>query len=99
MTDKTRRWFADSTIPYALAVLRLFEHAHASKADYVFGPLEVAAMADEGLTVSGSEAAVAQADRHPVQPPAPETARRAGHVRAPPLAQPLPALLAGERVR
>lgn len=61
MTDKTRRWFADSTIPYALAVLRLFEHSRASKADYVFGPLEISAMTDDGLTVSGSEAALVQA--------------------------------------
>jgi hypothetical protein len=61
VTDKTRRWFADSTIPYALAALRLFEHSRTSKADYVFGPLEVSAMTDDGLAVSGSEAALAQA--------------------------------------
>jgi hypothetical protein len=61
VADKTRVWFADSTVPYALAVLRLFEHARASRAGYVFGPLEVSAMTDDGLTVSGSDYDLARA--------------------------------------
>lgn len=56
MADKTRRWFADSTVPYALAALALFEHSRADKAvHYRFGPLDVHSMMDSGLAVSGPE--------------------------------------------
>jgi hypothetical protein len=58
VADETRRWFADSSVSYALAALRLFEHARATRADYVFGPLDVESMTDGGLTVSGKKADV-----------------------------------------
>ena len=62
MADKTRQWFADSSVPYALGVLALFEHAHGHRdADYDFGPLEVASMLEGGLTVSGDERSLEQA--------------------------------------
>ena len=55
MADKTRRWFADSSVSYALGALALFEHARESRARYVFGPLDMQAMTDGGLEVSGRE--------------------------------------------
>jgi hypothetical protein len=54
VTDETRRWFADSTVSYALGVLALFEYAREHRVRYQFGPLDTAAMTDGGLTVSGS---------------------------------------------
>lgn len=61
MADKTRQWFADSTVSYALGVLALFEHARVSGASYVFGPLDTHSMTHGGLTVSGSDDDLAQA--------------------------------------
>jgi hypothetical protein len=61
VADKTRRWFADSSVSYALGVLALFEHAREHQVRYVFGPLEVASMTDGGLTVSGTERDLDQA--------------------------------------
>jgi hypothetical protein len=62
VADKTRRWYADSTVPYALAVLALFEHARSnSRVNYVFGPLDTYSMMDGGLSVSGSEADLEEA--------------------------------------
>jgi hypothetical protein len=56
VADKTRRWFADSTVPYALAALALFEHARSDKTvHYTFGPLDTTSMLDSGLAVSGPE--------------------------------------------
>lgn len=54
MADETRRWFADSGVSYALAAIALLEHAREHRVGYVFGPLEVRAMLDGGLVVSGS---------------------------------------------
>jgi hypothetical protein len=59
--DKTRRWFADSNVSYALAAIALFEHARDSRVRYAFGPLTAREMADGGLSVSGSPAALEQA--------------------------------------
>jgi hypothetical protein len=56
VADKTRQWFADSNVSYALGVLALFEHAREYRARYVFGPLDIHSMTDGGLTVSGDEA-------------------------------------------
>lgn len=55
VADKTRQWFADSTVSYALGVLALFEYARAHGVKYVFGPLDTHSMTDGGLTVSGAE--------------------------------------------
>jgi hypothetical protein len=63
VADETRRWFADSSVSYALAALRLFEYAHEHPVQYVFGPLDTKAMTDGGLTVSGSPGDVEQAAR------------------------------------
>lgn len=54
MADETRRWFADSSVSYALAAIALLEYAREHRVKYVFGPLEVRAMLDGGLAVSGS---------------------------------------------
>jgi hypothetical protein len=61
VADKTRRWFADGNVPYALAVLTLFEYAREHRVKYVFGPLDTASMTDGGLTISGSEDDLEQA--------------------------------------
>jgi hypothetical protein len=61
VADKTRQWFADSNVSYALGVLALFEHAREHRVRYVFGPLDIHSMTDGGLTVSGSEHALEQA--------------------------------------
>lgn len=61
MADQTRRWFGDSTLSYALAVIRLFEYAREHRVRYVYGPLDVASMRDGGLAVSGSEKDLEQA--------------------------------------
>jgi hypothetical protein len=55
VADKTRQWFADSSVSYALGVLALFEHAREHRGRYVFGPLDMRSMTDGGLTVSGAE--------------------------------------------
>ncbi len=55
MADKTRQWFADSNVSYALGVLALFEYAREHRVQYVFGPLDIRSMNDGGLTVSGDE--------------------------------------------
>lgn len=63
MADETRRWYADSTVPYALAVLRLFEYAREHRVRYQFGPLDTASMTDGGLVVSGAPSDLDQASR------------------------------------
>lgn len=61
VAELTRQWFADSTVPYALAVLKLFEYAREHGVSYVYGPLDTASMMDGGLTVSGSAEDLEQA--------------------------------------
>lgn len=61
MADRTRQWFADSNVSYALGVLALFEHAREHRVKYVFGPLDMQSMTDGGLTVSGTEDDLEQA--------------------------------------
>jgi hypothetical protein len=61
VADKTRQWFADSNVSYALGVLALFEHAREHRVRYVFGPLDIHSMTDGGLTVSGGESDLEQA--------------------------------------
>lgn len=53
MADETRRWFADSSVSYALAAISLLEYAREHRVRYVFGPLDTRAMTDGGLVVSG----------------------------------------------
>jgi hypothetical protein len=55
VADRTRRWFADSTLSYALGVIALFEYARAHSVRYVYGPLDTESMLDGGLVVSGDE--------------------------------------------
>lgn len=56
MADKTRRWFADNSVSYALGALALFDHARVNhRSRFVYGPLDMQAMTDSGLEVSGSE--------------------------------------------
>jgi hypothetical protein len=55
VADKTRQWFADSNVSYALGVIALFEYARENRVRYVFGPLDIHSMTDGGLTVSGTE--------------------------------------------
>lgn len=61
MADKTRQWFADSNVSYALGVLALFEHAREHRVHYIYGPLDLHSMTDGGLTVSGTEQELEQA--------------------------------------
>jgi hypothetical protein len=61
VADETRRWFADSSVSYALAAIALLEYAREHRVKYVFGPLEVRAMLDGGLVVSGSPDGLAHA--------------------------------------
>jgi hypothetical protein len=61
VADKTRQWFADSNVSYALGVIALFEYAREHRVRYVFGPLDIHSMTDGGLTVSGTEQELEQA--------------------------------------
>lgn len=54
VAELTRQWFADSTVSYALAVIKLFEYAREHDVTYVYGPLDTESMVHSGLTVSGS---------------------------------------------
>jgi hypothetical protein len=63
VADETRRWFADSSVSYALAAIALMEYAREHRVRYAFGPLDTKAMTDGGLEVSGSETALEQAAR------------------------------------
>lgn len=54
MAELTRQWFADSSVSYALAVLKLFEYARDHDVTYVYGPLDTESMTHNGLTVSGT---------------------------------------------
>jgi hypothetical protein len=61
VADRTRQWFADSNVSYALGALALFEYAREHRVKYVFGPLDIHSMTDGGLTVSGTEEELDQA--------------------------------------
>jgi hypothetical protein len=63
VADVTRWWHADSSVPYALAAIALFEHSRLTRDRFEFGPLSTEAMRDGGLSVSGSEDAVDRAAR------------------------------------
>lgn len=61
VAELTRQWFADSSVPYALAVIKLFEYARGHDVRYVYGPLDPESMRHAGLTVSGSAEDLRQA--------------------------------------
>lgn len=53
MTDVTRRFRAASTLPYSQAIVLVAEYARTSTEDFSFGPLNVSAMVNNGLTITG----------------------------------------------
>ena len=54
MPEQTRRYFADSSVSYALAAIALVEYAREHRGEeFSFGPLDSRAMAESGLVVSG----------------------------------------------
>jgi hypothetical protein len=56
VADLTRRFFADSPLSYALAAIALVDYARANPgADFAFGPLDSHAMAETGLTITGTD--------------------------------------------
>src|SRR6516164_9269256 len=67
MASRTRRWFADSSVSYALAAIALIEYARDQRAElevlapvvagehFEFGPLDAESMRAGGLTVSGED--------------------------------------------
>jgi hypothetical protein len=57
MPDQTRRYYADTSLSYALAAIALFEYARTHRGEFVFGPMDVEAMKQAGLTISGPDLA------------------------------------------
>lgn len=56
MADQTRRYFADSSGSYALALVLLWEYARVHKDEqFVFGPNDLQAARDGGLVLSGRD--------------------------------------------
>jgi hypothetical protein len=56
MASRTRRWFADSSVSYALAAIALIEYARDHRGEHFeFGPLDAESMRAGGLTVSGED--------------------------------------------
>lgn len=53
MADQTFRFRAGSRVTYSKAVIALVRRARTGDLAYVFGPLDLAALEDQGLTVSG----------------------------------------------
>lgn len=59
MAEVTRRFRADTTIPYAQALDLLTGYAREHDADFVFGPVRnVSALHHNGLTLTGEEAVI-----------------------------------------
>ena len=55
MSDRTIRYRAATTIPYARAVVALTEYARTSGLDFEFGPMDLEAMVLSGLAVTGPD--------------------------------------------
>lgn len=55
MADLTIRFRAESRISYARALRVLVERARTSSYDFDIGPLDLRALEDQGLTVSGPD--------------------------------------------
>lgn len=60
MSDVTRRFRAEGTVPYALAFIELAEYARSHRhADFDFGPVgNVSAVVQHGIAVTGPAAVV-----------------------------------------
>lgn len=50
---QTIRYRAVMDLAYAVALLYLLEYARASREDFEYGPMDLAALKDQGLTISG----------------------------------------------
>lgn len=55
MPDSTLRYFAESRIVYARALIDLAEYARGSADDFEVSPASVVAMEHQGLAVSGPD--------------------------------------------
>lgn len=55
MASSTSRYYAASRHVYARALLRLSAYARAHADDFSFGPLDLAALENQGLTITGSD--------------------------------------------
>ena len=52
--QQTVRYRAVMPLSYSVALLHLLEYARESREDFSYGPMYLAALADQGLTVSGA---------------------------------------------
>lgn len=50
---RTLRYRAVMNLAYSVALLYLLEHARQTREEFEFGPMDLAALEDQGLTVSG----------------------------------------------
>ena len=50
---RTLRYRAVMSLAYSVALLYLMEYARMSREDFEYGPMDLAALEDQGLTVSG----------------------------------------------
>jgi hypothetical protein len=57
---QTFRYRAVMQLAYAVALLHLLEYARESRAVFEYGPMSLAALEDQGLTISGPRLAGAQ---------------------------------------
>lgn len=55
MADATIRFRAGSRLAYAQALISLTELAREGTRDFSFGPLDLGALEDQGLTISGPD--------------------------------------------
>jgi hypothetical protein len=55
MPSSTERYFASSPRTYARALLELATYARTHKDNFSLGPLDLAALEHQGLTVTGSD--------------------------------------------
>jgi hypothetical protein len=55
MADPTIRFRAESRVTYARALLALTRRARDTGSDFTFGPLDLHALEDHGLAVSGPD--------------------------------------------
>lgn len=60
MPDQTIRYYATSPQAYARALLALTAYARISQDNFAFGPLDLAALENQGLTVTGSSTDLAR---------------------------------------
>lgn len=58
--DQTARYYATSPQAYARALLELTAYARVSQDNFAFGPLDLAALEHQGLTVTGSSTDLAR---------------------------------------